>query len=271
MYLAEVSPWMLPQVMDRPLSLVRCPDGVEAECFFQKHEGAVVPSHLGRIQDTSKKLPEDFSLYVHDLTGLASLAQINAVELHVSGARIDMLDRPDRLVFDLDPGPDVSWATLVDAAWQLRNLLNHLKLQSFVKTSGNKGLHIVVPLERRHEWVEVKRFAHRLAAHLARTAPRRFTDNMSRANRRGRIYIDYLRNTSGATTVAAYSPRTRSDAAVSMPVEWEELASLAGPASFTLSEVRHWLPTRSVDPWLKLARIRQSITSTAWTSLEGQV
>jgi bifunctional non-homologous end joining protein LigD len=267
MYLAEVSPWMLPQVKDRPLSLVRCPDGVEGECFFQKHERSTVPTHVERIRSDATKLQGDFSLYVHDLTGLASLAQINVVELHVSGARIDLLDRPDRLVFDLDPAPDVSWSTLVEAAWQVRDFLNQLKLQCFVKTSGNKGLHIVVPLQRRHIWAEAKRFAHKVAAHFAQREPRRFTDNMSRAHRRGRIYLDYLRNTAGATTVAAYSPRRRSDAAVSMPVTWDELASLPGPAGFRLNEVRRWLPTRIIDPWAKIAQVRQSITVAAWELL----
>jgi bifunctional non-homologous end joining protein LigD len=267
MYLAEVSHWMLPQVKDRPLSLVRCPDGVEGECFFQKHERSAVPRQVERMRGDTVESAGDFSLFVRDLAGLASLAQINAVEIHVSGARVDVIDRPDRMIFDLDPAPDVGWSTLVDAAWQLRDFLQQRKLQSFVKTSGNKGLHVVVPLQRRHDWPEVKRFAQKVAARFARSEPRRYTDNMSRAQRRGRIYLDYLRNTAGATTVAAYSPRRRSDATVSMPVEWDSLASLAGPASFRVDEVRRWLPTRRVDPWAGIARVRQSITGSAWQDL----
>jgi bifunctional non-homologous end joining protein LigD len=260
---------MLPHVVERPLSLVRCPDGVEGERFYQKHASSAVPQQVERIRGDVNDADREQVLYVRGLAGLAALAQISAVELHVSGARIDQPDRPDRLVFDLDPATDISWRTLVAAAWQVRDFLESLKLQSFVKTSGNKGLHIVVPLRRQHDWREAKRFAHGVAAHLTRTEPRRFTDNVSRAQRRGKIYIDYLRNTSGATTVAAYSPRARADAAASVPVAWDELPALSGPACFRLAEVRRWLPTRAVDPWEQLAKVRQTIKDSVWTVLRN--
>jgi bifunctional non-homologous end joining protein LigD len=261
-YLAEVSPWMLPHLKDRPLSLVRCPDGVEAETFYQKHGSRAVPEQVKRFTVSEPEGDQEY-LYISDLAGLASLAQISAVELHVWGSRVDRIDRPDRIVFDLDPSPEVPWSAVIDAAWRLRELLASLELRSFVKTSGNKGLHILVPLQRRHNWDDVKSFARAVAKRLAHESPRTFTINMSKAARPGRIYIDYLRNHLGSTTVAAYSTRARQDASVSVPVRWDELASLSGPATFRVDNIRPWLAARTEDPWEEMLSIRQSLTASA--------
>ncbi|MCA9151063.1 MAG: DNA ligase D, partial [Planctomycetales bacterium] len=255
-YFAEVAPWMLPHLKNRPLSLVRCPDGVEGERFFQKHDGSAVSAAVGRIQAGGE---ERKRLVIRDLAGLASLAQINAVELHVPGVCVDKMDLPNRITFDLDPAVGVNWQRTLDATMAVRDYLVAMKLESFVKLSGNKGLHVVVPIVRRHLVRDVKRFSQQCARELAKRYPEMFTASPKKEDRVGRIYLDYQRNHPGATTVAAYSPRARADGAVSLPVAWDELANLAGAACVRLTEIREWLPPLRHDPWERLPKVRQSL------------
>ena len=244
-FYAEIWPWIGPHVIDRPLALVRCPSGVEQGCFFQKHAWAGISEHIVRAKD-----PEDGEelLAVRDVKGLLALTQASVLEIHVWGAKLDTIAKPDGITFDLDPAPEVGWAELVEAALEVRDRLKDLRLDSFVKTTGGKGLHVFAPLKPVAGWDEVKSFAHKLAAAMAKDSPQRYLATASKAARRGRIFVDYLRNGRGATAVAAYSPRARAGATVSTPLAWEELSPEMRPDRFTLLNVLNRL-AHIEDPW----------------------
>lgn len=256
-YYAQVAPWMLPHVVDRPLSLVRCPSGQGRECFFQKHSAAGTPAELGRVKIQQKNEEAEY-LYVRDVEGLAALAQISVLEVHVWGALRDKVDRPDRLIFDLDPDPDVPWQGVVAAALAIRELLDEQGLTSFVRTTGGKGLHVVAPLApRRHDWAAAKAFARQVAEQLAAREPGQYTTNMSKAARRGKIFLDFLRNDAGSTAVASYSPRARPLAPVAMPIAWDDLPDIT-PGQFTLLTALSHLQSRPGDPWAEMASLTQN-------------
>ena len=199
---------ILPHIANRPLSLYRCPAGVEGDGFFQKHLGEMPSEHLKGV-DVTKEVGDVSYIVVTDLAGLLTAAQWNVLELHPWGCQSDNVDKPDRIIFDLDPGPKAPWGLTIEGAKGLRYLLSEMGLESFVKTSGGKGLHVVVPLVRRHTWDEVKSFAGAVARKISKAAPKHFTSMSSVAERVNKVYIDYLRNARGATCVAPYSPRAR--------------------------------------------------------------
>ncbi|HEV2972993.1 MAG TPA: DNA ligase D [Pirellulales bacterium] len=259
---------ILPHVVGRPLTIVRCPNGVDGTRFLQKHPGAGAPKALRRVRLREKEGMAEYCV-VEDVGGLVALAQIAALEIHVWGSRIDAIEKPDRLVFDLDPAPDVAWPAVVAAAQELREFLNELKLESFVKTSGGKGLHLVVPIARRQPWPFVDRFSRLVALAVERAAPTRYLATMSKKARTGRIYIDYLRNQRGATAVAAYSTRAKSGAAISLPLSWRELPRTKSSTQFHLRDVLKRLATDRADPWPGFADLRQSIRSDAVRTLES--
>lgn len=259
-YYAAVAEWVLPHVAGRPLSLVRCPEGVVGDCFFQRHAGPATPTRVERLSIAGE---EKEHLVVRDLAGLAALVQMGVLEIHVWGARADRPDRPDRLIFDLDPGEGVAFAEVVETALLVRDRLGTLGLESWVKTTGGKGLHVVAPLDRRHEWKDVKDFAKRFAARIAADFPKRYLAKSSKSARRGRIYVDYLRNDRTATAVAPYSTRARDDAPVAVPLAWEELTSDIQPQSFTIQTVPERLAALDADPWEEMDDVRQSITVAA--------
>jgi bifunctional non-homologous end joining protein LigD len=258
-YYAQIAEWILPHVKDRPLSLVRCPDGQAAgKCFYQKHVGAGTPKSLGRVPIQEKEGPEEY-VFVSDVEGLVALVQISVLEIHPWGARRDNVERPDRLTFDLDPGPGISWKHLAQAAVATRDLLSEHGLESFVKTTGGKGLHVVVPLApRRHDWDDAKRFCKHLAGMLADQTPKLYTITMAKAARQGKIFVDYFRNDRGATAVAAYSTRAREGAPVSTPLAWNELAAISGSDHFRVENVPARLASLKRDPWEGIDEIRQS-------------
>jgi bifunctional non-homologous end joining protein LigD len=195
-YYQAVADWMLPHLADRPLVLVRCPEGRAKACFYQKHPAVGTPDALRQIPVREKQKTENYVL-VDDVQGLISLAQISALEIHAWGSRADKLEQPDRLIFDLDPDPAVAWKRVIESAFQLRDFLLALGLKSFVKTTGGKGLHLVLPIERRHGWEEAKAFCKRVADLVVRADPNRYTGNMAKAARSGKIFLDYLRNARG--------------------------------------------------------------------------
>ena len=207
-YYERVSPWLLPHLQGRPLTLVRCPEGYNKECFYQKHANDTVPDTIGRV-----KIPDEkgvsWYLIADSLPAVIGLVQMGVLELHTWGSKRDGLDRPDRIMLDLDPDPTVPWKFVIEAAQLVRTLLSELDLACFVKTTGGKGLHVVLPLQRVHTWEEVKAFSKGVADHLVRLIPERFIANMSKQKRKGKIYVDYLRNAKGATAIAAYSTRAR--------------------------------------------------------------
>ncbi|WP_305805141.1 DNA ligase D [Stenotrophomonas sp. YIM B06876] len=257
-YYTAVMEHILPGISGRPLSIIRCPAGTGRPCFFQKHHTA------GLTRVVSVRLEEDSGghgeyLVVNDAASLLELVQFNALEFHPWGSHADRPDLADRVVFDLDPGPAVPFAEVKRAATDIRKRLQQLQLESFLRVSGGKGLHVVVPLNPGCDWELVKRFAHGLADALAQTEPQRFLATASKSLRNKRIFVDYLRNTRGATAVASYSLRARPGAPVAMPIAWNALGRLKRADSFTLREVPALLKRRRNDPWDGIEKIRQSL------------
>ena len=241
---------MVPHVADRPLSIVRCPEGERGACFYQKHAAPGVPKQVKRVRIRERGGGTASYLYVDDLPGVVALAQIGVLEIHPWGTRVERLERPDRLVLDLDPAPGLPWARVVEAAEEARALLKDLGLVSFVKTTGGKGLHVVVPLRPEAGWDALRSLGEGIGAEMTRRAPERYTINPLKAARRGRIFIDYLRNVRGATSVAAYSPRAKRGAPVSTPLAWSELSAKTRPEAFTVETV----PKRCHAPQGSLGR-----------------
>ncbi len=258
-YYAQVADWMLPHVVDRPLAIVRCPAGSGKPCFFQKHPGEAASNVLRQVNIAEKGKPE-YHLAIDDLAGLISLVQMGVLEIHVWGSRTGNLERPDRLIFDLDPDPAVEWPQVIDAARAVRGLLEELGLTSFLKTTGGKGLHLVVPVQARTEWDEAKAFCRAVADCMVQAAPDLFIASSSKAARKGKIFIDYLRNGRGATAVAPYSTRAKPGATVSTPIAWEELTASLHSDHFTIENIPDRLGKLKNDPWADLAKTKQSIT-----------
>lgn len=261
-YYHTIADSILPHITGRPVMLLRCPEGQGKACFHQKHKNAMVPDavHAVEIKEDNGKTSQ--YLMVEDLPGLIALVQMGALELHVWGSRRERLEYPDRMVFDLDPDEGLPWSRVVEAAELIRGRLTDAGLQSWVKTTGGKGLHVVVPLAAKQTWDEVKTFSQALAEHLVKEAPERYTSKMAKAGRKGKLFIDYLRNSRGATAVAAYSTRARPGATVSTPVGWDELRRLT-PDQFTVKTVPRRLNMLKQDPWKEFWNVRQSITQSA--------
>ncbi len=258
-YYIAVADWILPHLARRPLSLVRCPEGRQKNCFFQKHAGQGTPTILHRIDIPEKDTVREY-LYLETLPELISLVQMGTLELHVWNARVDKIERPDMVIFDLDPDPEVSWAFTVQTAHLTRQRLAALGLESFVKTTGGKGLHVVVPLARRQDWDELYPFTRAFARALEKEHPESYTSNMSKAKRKGRIFIDYVRNSRGATSINPYSTRSRPGATVSVPLTWDELTEDLDPQAFTVETVPGRLKKLKRDPWADFADSAGSVT-----------
>jgi bifunctional non-homologous end joining protein LigD len=257
-YYESISDWLLPHLKGRPVSLVRGPTGVDGELFFQKHgEKIGIPG----IKELDPQLwPGHEALLVIDTPqALLAAAQMNVMELHTWNSVAKKIDVPDRMVFDLDPGEGVAWPQVQEAALLLRSLLTELGLESWLKTSGGKGLHMVVPLAPRHEDDTVKAFSKAIVQHLARTIPSRFVAKSGPSNRIGRIFVDYLRNGHGATTAAAFSARARPGLGVSMPVDWQSLPTLKGGAHWTIANAREHLSFQKTDPWADYWTSKQAL------------
>jgi bifunctional non-homologous end joining protein LigD len=257
-YYIAVADWILPHVARRPITLVRCPTGRQKKCFYQRHAGSGVPSELSEVEISGFEESGAY-LYITDVKGLVALVQMGVLEIHPWNARADRPERPDRVIFDLDPGEGLAFEDVVMGAHEVRARLSDLGLASFAKTTGGKGLHVVVPIERRHEWPDVKRFARSLAEAIAADAPTRYLTRISIAERRGRIFIDYLRNDPTSTAVAPYSTRSRVNAPVATPVTWDEVTPALDPARFTIRTVPERLRGLNADPWADIDRTRQRL------------
>jgi bifunctional non-homologous end joining protein LigD len=269
-YVAVVSGWMLPHVANRPLTIVRCPEGRHKHCFFQKKIVRGTPAAIGTVPITELRTGETADyMVVKDLPGIVALVQMGTLEIHTWGSHADKPDRPDLLVFDLDPGERVAWDRVVLAAFELHKRLGALGLESFVKTTGGKGLHIVAPVARRLGWDELKQFSKRLVERMAAAEPRLYTTTMTKATRRGRIYLDYLRNARNATFIAPYSMRRRPGAPVAVPIGWDELARGVDPATFDICTVPRRLTQLDRDPWANMPNVDQAITAAAWRAVGG--
>jgi bifunctional non-homologous end joining protein LigD len=256
-YCEKMAERILPELSDRPLTMVRCPQGRQRKCFFQRHAGPGTPRQLRRVELADVQ-GEPAYLTADDLPALVALTQVGALELHAWPARAERPDRPDRLILDLDPGPRVDFAAVVAAALELRDLLAGLGLRSFVKTTGGKGLHVVAPVLPDHDWEAHKGAAKAVAERLEAEAPDRYTTDSAKIAREGRIYVDHLRNSRGASAVVPYSPRARAGAPVAMPLAWEELKPGLDPAAFTVRTVPGLVRDRP-NPWAAVAALRQGL------------
>lgn len=259
-FYADIADWILPHVVNRPLTIVRCPGGSQGQCFYQKNVGEGLPEAIHGVFIEGKEADRTY-IAIKDLKGLISLVQIGVLEIHPWGSRTDNLEKPDRMVFDLDPGEGVSYADVVGAAFKIRDILDGLGLRSFVKTSGGKGLHVVVPLQRRSGWDEMKSFSKAIADKMVELEPAKYIATMSKAKRKGKIFIDYLRNNRDATAVAAYSTRARKGAPVSTPITWDELSPELTPNKYNVFNLRQRLSCLKEDPWKDFFTTRQSITA----------
>ncbi|MEX2128048.1 MAG: DNA ligase D [Xanthobacteraceae bacterium] len=249
----KVAKWMLPHVAGRPLALVRSPRGVGGEQFFQKHASPGWPEEFKKIRIREKSGADEY-LYIEDKAGLVAAAQMGVLELHLWGCRVDDVEKPDRLVFDLDPDEGVAFAKVKDAARDLRKRLRALGLKSFPLATGGKGIHVVVPLKRGHSWDEHKNFAEAIARLMAEEEPDRFTATLSKAKRRGKIFIDYLRNQRGASAIAPYSSRARKGASIAVPLAWPALARLKDARPARIGEF-----SPRGDPWKGYFTVKQKL------------
>ncbi len=253
-YYAGIWDWMKPHLVGRPIALVRCPDGASGQCFFQKHVSAGISAeHLHQVAEKGDKI-----ISVDDLAGVVALVQAGVLEIHTRGSTIEHLDKADRLVFDLDPGPDTAWRDIIAAARDVRERLASIKLTTFVKTTGGKGLHVVLPIKPT-PWDEAKEFCRAVAEAMAADAPQRYVATATKSKRNGRIFIDYLRNSREATAVAPYSTRARAGAPVSAPIDWSELGALESAHQYTVLNLPARLKRLRKDPWANIGRFRPSL------------
>jgi bifunctional non-homologous end joining protein LigD len=265
-YLALVSDRMLPHITERPISFVRCPGGTGKACFYQKHIETSLPAGIGSVTIREKEGSGEY-LTIDNAEGLIGLAQMGVLEIHPWGCRTDDVERPDRLIFDFDPAPDVSFSWVVEAALEMRQRLEALGLESFLKTTGGKGLHVVAPIERDHEWPVVKSFARAVATATAAESDR-YVTVMTKARRTGKIFIDYFRNDRGSTAVAPYSTRARPGAPVATPLHWSEATSSLVPAHLTVESLPRRLAQMPEDPWSPMLTLRQAISRAALKTLK---
>jgi bifunctional non-homologous end joining protein LigD len=261
-YYESVAEWMLPHLQGRPCSLVRGPQGIAGQLFFQKHlneqaiaevrelPASVWPGHAPLLEIPTRR-------------ALVAAAQMNVIEFHTWNAQVKKIDKPDRVIFDLDPGEGVPWQHVQEAAVLVRGMLVELGLQSWLKTSGGKGLHVVVPLTPRDGWDTVKAFSEAVVQHLAKVIPQRFVAKSGAGNRVGKIFVDYLRNGHGATTAAAFSARSRAGLGVSMPIAWEDLQGLKASDQWTVRTAREHLSFLREDPWAAYWGCKQGIAAGA--------
>jgi bifunctional non-homologous end joining protein LigD len=270
-YYIAVAKHILPHISDRPLSVVRCPGGIGKPCFFQKHVGTGVPNGVSNVSIANKKTgkKEEF-LTVNTVEGLLGLAQLGVLEIHPWGSRNDSIERPDRIIFDLDPDEAVPWATLASTAQELRARLRQCKLTSFLKGTGGKGLHVVVPIQPEYEWPIIKEFAHSVVLQMEKSKPGLYITKMTKAARANKIYLDYLRNDREATAIAPFSTRARPGISVAVPLDWKELQSPSAP-KFHLSEFDRWKRHMDRDPWQAMTLSDQRLTDETLRALSVKV
>ncbi|HEX8896045.1 MAG TPA: DNA ligase D [Terriglobales bacterium] len=260
-YYWAIAPYMLPYVADRPLSLVRCPEGTGHPCFFQKHINHALPPGLKSVDVPDKKTGKvEAYITLSTPEALAGLAQMGVLEIHPWGSKNNDLEHPDLIIFDLDPDEEISWRTLADSAAEVRSYLVDLGLESFLKSTGGKGLHIVIPIEPKHDWTVIKQFAHSFALAIEQQRPNLYLSKMSKAARKGRIFVDYLRNERGSTAVGPYSPRARSGTAVALPLSWADLKLPERPI-FQVANFDDWKHLLNRNPWKDFVILHQGLGS----------
>jgi bifunctional non-homologous end joining protein LigD len=266
-YYWAVAAHMLPHIEGRPLSLVRCPEGSEQPCFYQKHVNHMLPPGIGSVDVPDKKGKIEPYITLSTAEALAGLAQMAVLEVHPWGSRNDDLEHPDRMIIDLDPDAAISWSRLAESAEEVRKKLKKIGLESFLKSTGGKGLHVVVPIVAEYDWTVIKQFAHAFVLQMEKEQPQLYLTKMSKAARKDHIFLDYLRNERGATAVAAFSPRARAGTPVSLPLPWSDLKLSERPL-FRVADFDEWKARLGRDPWKQLLTLRQRLTSKTLDLLE---
>jgi bifunctional non-homologous end joining protein LigD len=257
-YYESVARWMLPHLRGRPLTLVFCPTGVGEGCRYLRHTKVWGPKAIRRVKIQEKTKVGEY-MVVDTLEGLVSLSQMNVLEIHTWNSTLDHLEEPDRIVLDLDPGKRVEWAQVIAAAREVRHLLTSIGLKAWVKTTGGRGLHLVVPLVPDADWSECLEFAHAIANLMVEQNPERYTTDFRKVGRDDKILIDYLRNNRTNTSICAFAVRARPGAPVSMPIEWADLKPSLQPERFTVSSTWAYLARRRTDPWRDYSHARQRL------------
>jgi bifunctional non-homologous end joining protein LigD len=253
----------LPHIAGRPLALVRCPDGAEGQCFFQKHASQGFPKPIKTVRAGKEDV-----LVVDNADGLVALSQMSVLEIHLWGSRLKTIEKPDQIVIDLDPDEGLKFARVVEGAHAVRTLLGELGLESFCKTTGGKGLHVVAPLKPVAAWPEIKEFTKAVADHMERSDPEAYVAVASKRARKGRIFVDYLRNGRGATAVAPFSPRARPEATVATPLAWSEVTASLDPRRFNVKTVPARIARQKRDPWAGFFDDAQMISTAARKTLK---
>ncbi|WP_206538905.1 DNA ligase D [Legionella norrlandica] len=254
-YYDDICPWILPYIQNRPLTLVRCPDNYN-ECFYQKHinqssSKALKPAPIPNQEDNII----EYYHYLDDKAGLLGLVQMGVLEIHPWGSQIHQLEKPDIIVFDIDPASEVPWKEVMKAALEMKKYLEELNLQSFVKTTGGKGLHVVVPISPHYEWEIIKQFTHLFVQFIQQQRPDNYVTNMSKAERKGKLFLDYLRNQRNATAIAPYSIRAKLHAPVATPIAWEELTDNIQDTFYTIKTLPKRLKELKEDVWADFWKI----------------
>jgi bifunctional non-homologous end joining protein LigD len=262
----RISEWILPHVQGRPLTLVRCPQGISSDCFFMKHSKVWAPDALRRVAIQEKKKIGDY-LVADTTAAVVSLVQMDVLEIHTWNTRINKIEQPDRIVFDIDPGRDVPWKQVIESAQLVRRLLETVDLVSFPKTTGGSGLHVVVPILPRTDWSKCLEFSRALAEAIERHDPARYTTAFAKAGRERKILVDYLRNNRTNTSVAAFSTRARAGAPVSMPIRWDELTAALKPSAWTVRTAERRLSSLRADPWKDYWTTKQRLPANAAQAL----
>ena len=272
-YYETIGGWILPHVRDRPLTLVRCPTGAgtaaaPGECFFMKHSNVWAPAPIRRVRIREKTKLGEY-LIADSVAAVVGLVQMGVLEIHTWNSCFANVERPDRIVIDLDPGERVAWPAVVESARLVRRMLAAVDLESFVKTTGGRGLHVVVPIAPRADWAECLVFARALALAVVRRRPARFTERFAKIGREDKILIDYLRNNRTNTSIAAFSTRAKPDGPVSVPLAWTELSPKRTPDRFTIATVAERLAKLKTDPWKEYWQSRQTPPRQAIRALES--
>ena len=268
-FYVSIADWLLPHLRGRPVSLVRAPEGITGEQFFQKHAQQMTLPHITLL---SEDLDPGHAplLEVTSREALAGTVQMGTIEFHTWGATKDKIERPNRITLDLDPDPALPWSSMIEASQLLLALLDELGLTSYLKTSGGKGIHVIIPIARTLDWDTAKRFAKAVSQFMARQLPDKFADKMGPKNRINKIFIDYLRNSRGASTVAAYSVRSRPGLPVSVPIARDELSDLESAAQWTVRNLHTRLQSLAQDPWRDYSH-RQRITQDMFRRLDASM
>lgn len=267
-YYVSVEKYIMPHLGNRLASFVRCPSGRNKSCFFQRHPGQSLPDELETLSIEQKSGEHNEYVYASDLSGLIATVQMGVLELHIWGSRVDDIDRPDRLVFDLDPASGLGFDKVRTAAADLRELLADVGFESFVMTTGGKGLHVIVPIQRHSSWDEAKAFTSECAHGLARREPERYTAKSPKEEREGRIFVDYLRNSRSNTAICPYSLRRHKGAPIATPLGWHELDRIETAADYTLDNIQARLRGLDEDPWQGMFETRQRLSGKSMQQLK---